>query len=257
MNRPPLSRRSVVRGGLALAAVTGLVSPAAADARIRVAFIGDSMADGLWGAFVRTITRDRCLKDRADGGRYARNGTGLARPDSYDWPAQARKIAESYGPAAVVASIGLNDRQDVVEPGGRSSYGTPAWEAAYRSRIALLLDGASSGGAGVLLIGHPAMRDAAQNADSQLKNRLFAETVAAAGKPGLRYVEPWHPANAAPGAFTSAAPGPTGSLVQVRAPDGIHFTAIGYDVVWAALYPKLVANLKETGRELGSDCPSP
>lgn len=255
------SRRFVLAGGvgagLAAAApgwAAGETAAAAEGKRIKVAFIGDSMADGLWGSFVRSFTRDKCLKDHADGGRYAKNGTGLTRTE-FDWPAQARKIVETYAPTAVVASVGLNDRQDVVAGGTRATYGTPAFEAAYRDRIKLLLEAGASAGAGVLLVGLPAMRDAVTQTDAQSKNKLFAEAAAAIGKPAIQYIEPWHPANAAPGVYTSAAPGTTGGLVQVRAPDGIHFTQIGYDVVWAYLYPKLVANLKNTGRDLGAECP--
>lgn len=259
MSRVVLTRRAFAAATTAsLLARPGLVQAAPDPSRVRVAFIGDSMADGLWGAFVRTLTRERCLKDRADGGRYARNGTGLARSDSYDWPSQARRIVETYAPSAVVASIGMNDRQDVVEPGGaRAVYGTPAWEPAYKARVAALLAAAASEGAAILLVGLPAMRDGVTNTDAELKNRLFREVVAASGKANLAFAEPWHPANAPPGTFASAAPGPGGAgLVQVRAPDGLHFTAAGYDIVWSYLFPKLVANLKSAGRDLGSDCPA-
>jgi uncharacterized protein len=259
------SRRGVLACGAGLALMPPALSRAAPEAaatadpgRIRVAFMGDSMADGFWGSFVRMLTREKCLKDRADGGRYAKNGTGLTRADSFDWPGQARKIVETYAPAAIVISIGINDRQDVIEPGGgRATYPSPAWDAAYKGRVGALIEAATSGGAAALLVGLPAMRDTVVNTDREAKNRLFQEAVAAGSKPGLSYVEPWHPANAAPGAFTSAAPNPGGAgIVQVRAPDGIHFTAAGYDIVWAYLYPKLVANLKSIGRDLGADCPS-
>lgn len=232
-------------------------APAAAD-RTRVAFMGDSMADGLWGAFVRSFARDRCLRDGMDGGRYARNGTGLTRTEGHDWVAQARKIVDGYAPGAVVASIGLNDRQDLAEGGRvRVPFGTPAWDEAYRARAGEFLKAAASNGAAVMLVGLPAMRDAAQHADAQAKNKLFAEAVAAAGDARIGYVEPWQ-VPGAPGTYATAVPGEGGrGLVQARAPDGIHFTMAGYDLVWAYLFPKLAAKLKETGRKAGLDCAGP
>lgn len=265
---PGLSRREVVLAGSAacLAAWAGPVfgqavptNAALPDPKTKVAFIGDSMADGLWGSFVRSFTREKCLREHMDGGRYAKNGTGLTRTDGHDWPVQARKIAETYGPAAVVASIGLNDRQDVVDgTRARATYGTPAWDAAYKARVVLFCQAAASLGAGVLLIGLPAMRDAVQKADAEAKNKLFSEAVGSMGEGRISYVEPWQTPNAAPGTFASAVPGEGGrGLVQVRAPDGIHFTPAGYDMVWAYLFPKLVANLKQTGHEAGLDCAGP
>lgn len=236
-------------------AVGSEAATAEGAARLKVAFVGDSMADGFWGAFVRTLTRDKCLKERLEGGRYAKNGTGLTRTDSYDWAAQMRKIVETYQPSAVVASIGLNDRQDVVEPGGRATYGTPRWETAYKARVVSFLEAANSSGAGVLLVGLPAMRDATVQTDAQAKNRIFAEAASAVGKPNVVYVEPWHPPSAPPGVFKSASPAENGrGLVQVRAADGIHFTAAGYDMLMAYLFPKLASHLPAEARDIGAEC---
>lgn len=256
-----IGRRALLAG---LAALPGLVagpvwaqSAALAQDKTRVAFMGDSMIDGIWGGIYRFAQHDRCLKDHLEAGRYGKNGTGLTRSDSYDWALQAGKITETWKPAAAILSIGLNDRQDVIEPGGaRATYGTPAWEDAYRSRIVQFLEATGMSGAAVMLLGLPALRDSAANADARLKNRLFAEAVAKVGKPAIVYVEPWQAPNAESGSFVSASPGPTGGLIQVRAPDGLHFTAAGYDLVSAYLYPKLVANLKNTGRDLAAICPA-
>ena len=112
LTMPGLSRRGACAAGASacLAAWAGpalgqvaTTNAAFPDKKLKVAFIGDSMADGLWGSFVRSFTREKCLREHMDGGRYAKNGTGLTRTDGHDWAVQARKIAESYGPAAVVA----------------------------------------------------------------------------------------------------------------------------------------------------------
>ena len=261
MDRPSLpSRRAVAFGGVSLVAALGVrpgVSRGAPSepTKTKVAFIGDSMADGLWGGFVRLVGQDKCFKEHLDGGRYARNGTGLTRPDSYDWPAQARRIAESYGPSAFVMSIGLNDRQDVIEHAtGRTTFGTPQWEEAYRTRVTALLKAGAEDKAAVLLVGLPILRDATSNRDAQANNKIFAEAVAALNLPHVSYIEPWQPSGAAPAAYTSVAPSQNGRLIQARAPDGIHFTAAGYDLVTAYLFPQVVAHLKNAGHDVGAAC---
>lgn len=260
--RAGLNRRQVLGAAAAwplaasaAVAETAPPSPTGGADKIRVAFVGDSMADGLWGSFVRSFTKDKCLRDHMDGGRYAKNGTGLTRTDGHDWVAQARRIADSYGPACVVASVGLNDRQDVAEGGrSRAPFGTPAWDEAYLARVVQFLQAAGSKGAGVMLVGLPAMRDAVQHTDAQAKNKLFADAVRTVGDPRVVFVEPWQTPGA-PGTYATAVPGENGrGLVPVRAPDGMHFTMAGYDMVWAYLVPKLLANLKQTGRAAGLDC---
>ena len=54
---------------------------AQAPAPVTVAFVGDSMADGLWGAMFRRLGKDKCLAERVKLIRKAKNGTGLTRLD--------------------------------------------------------------------------------------------------------------------------------------------------------------------------------
>src|SRR5215217_6477189 len=114
----------------------------------RIAFVGDSMADGIWGAFFRLTGRQDCSLDELALIRDARNGTGLARPDHFDWTAELDKIVSADAPSVVLASIGLNDRQDLIMP-DRTRYrlGTEEWLAQYRLNVADFYAHASGGGA--------------------------------------------------------------------------------------------------------------
>ena len=58
-----------LRAGSAFAAQT--------PRRCIIAFVGDSMADGLWGAMFRRLGKDKCLAERIKLIRKAKNGTGL------------------------------------------------------------------------------------------------------------------------------------------------------------------------------------
>src|SRR3954464_5020885 len=102
--------------GVLTAIAASLMLGAAQAAPATVAFVGDSMADGLWGAFFRLTGNQHCSPDELALIRDARNGTGLARPDHFDWNAELDAVVAKSTPALMFASIGLNDEQDMILP---------------------------------------------------------------------------------------------------------------------------------------------
>ena len=126
----------------AAALLAGSDFAAAAPAPIRIAFVGNSMADGLWGAMFRRLGKDKCLAERLKLTRHGKNGTGLTRLDQFNWPAEVATLAEVPGVDLFVGSFGINDRQPIVEqdrkrvsrsPGRRS---TPATRPSSRTSCA-------------------------------------------------------------------------------------------------------------------------
>lgn len=224
--------------------------------RIGIAFIGDSMADGLWGGVTRLTAHDHCHKDVLDLGRFARNGSGLTRPEQFSWVREARKIVGEFKPHLFVVSIGLNDRQSIIDRsrGLRANYKTPEWSDRYRDQIAEVLRSATAEKAAVLWVGLPAMRDTATQEDAQEKNRLFAEAIGKFGDGNVQYVEPWRLNPSGPDVFASYGPDKNGNMIQLRMPDGIHFTIAGYDMVAAYLFPKIVTSLRANGRDIEAAC---
>ena len=43
-------------------------------------------------------------------------------------------------------------------------------------------------------------------------------------------------------------------MVQVRAPDGVHFTTAGYDMVMEVFYPAITQSLKQRGHDVAAEC---
>ena len=231
----------------------GPAGPAAATSEIRIAFVGDSLADGLWGGIVRGVQRDRCLRGRVNCGRYARNGTGLTRLDTFSWPSEMRTIVGSFAPHVVVVSLGLNDRQLIVEEDQRrSQWGTAQWDERYMVNVQALARAAMSGGARVVWMGLPALRDRTADEDARVKNVLFETALTQLGEPGARFLAPWRLNQAGEDVFQSYARGATGGMIQIRATDGIHFTSAGYDMIVAYLFPHIVDALTEGGVALPS-----
>jgi len=224
----------------------------------KIAFAGDSIVDNYWEGILRVISANPCLKSSVDLGRFAHNGTGLTRGDKLFWPREVRKIGDTFKPDLFVLSIGLNDRQSIVDGNGaRTVWGAPGWTDKYRAMIAEFLNGAAASKAAVLLVGLPIVRDSAENTDLQGKNKMFADAVAAMGVPDVQYVTPWRLKSEGADVFASYGSDRNGRTVQIRTTDGEHFTVAGEDLVAAYLYPKIVAALDQRGMPFRRACANP
>jgi uncharacterized protein len=222
-----------------------------AAGKIRIAFAGDSIVDNYWSGIERIVDGNPCLKNTIELGRFARNGTGLTRGDRVYWPREIKRIDDVFKPTLSVVSIGLNDRQFIVDGNGtRTAWGAPDWTDKYRHEVLEFLKAAVATKAVVLMVGMPAMREAIDNADIDGKNAMFAEAVAALGDPNLRYVEPWRLHAAGTETFASYGPDKSGRLVQIRTPDGQHFTVAGEDLAAGYLFPKIVEALDAAGKNI-------
>jgi hypothetical protein len=230
----------------------GRVSAQAAETSVRIAFAGDSIVDNYWSGVSKLVSANACLKGKIELGRFARNGTGLTRGDRLYWPREVRRIVETFKPNVLVLSIGINDRQFIVDGAGHhTAWGAPNWLDKYREEIVAFLRGAAAGNEAVLFVGLPSMRDAAENADAKEKNAMYAEAVAAFGNDHFEFVEPWklNP-NSATDPFSSYGRDLKGRMVQIRTGDGEHFTDAGEYVVAAYLLPKIIAAADREGTHL-------
>jgi hypothetical protein len=232
------------------ALVLGLSTEPAAAGPARIAFVGDSMADGIWGAFFRMTGKQKCSPDELALIRDGRNGTGLARPDHFNWTEELDKLVAADAPSLIVASIGLNDRQDLIMP-DRTKFklGTDEWLAQYKQNVADFYDHA--GGAPVMIIGLPNLRDAKAEKHALLVNSIYADV--AAETKNVTYIAPWRMTND-DGGFASYGPDLNGSTVQIRAPDGLHFTAAGYDVLGQYLEEPLSEALHDASVTVSNGC---
>jgi hypothetical protein len=224
-------------------------------APLHIAFVGDSMADGLWGAMFRRLGKDKCLAEKIKLIRRAKNGTGLTRLDQYNWIDEIATLVDSASPDLFVGSFGINDRQPIVEADKtRVEYPSPAFDARYGEILQDVLRAATAKGGSMLVVGLPVMLDADANADAMAKNKLFAAAVAAAGGERAAYAAPWS-SQPAPDEYKPFLPNAKNNMVQVRASDGIHFTTVGYDMVMDSIFPAILASLKQRGRDLSTECP--
>jgi len=242
-------------GLTAVGLTTASAAAAAGDPPpVHIAFVGDSMADGLWGAMFRRLGKDKCLAEKVKLIRHAKNGTGLTRLDQYNWVDEVGAMAADPGADVFVGSFGINDRQSIVDAQKtRTEYGGPAFDGRYEALVEAVVQNAISNGSSMLVMGLPVMLDAAANADATEKNHLFSEAVAHVASPRAVYVPPWQ---SHPGVdeYKPFLPNANNAMVQVRAPDGVHFTTAGYDMVMDDFFPAIMDSLKQRGRDIAGEC---
>jgi len=256
MIRFPQFRAAVAAFAIACFAVNATHAKTPEPARVHIAFIGDSMADGLWGAMFRRLGKDKCLGEKIKLLRKARNGTGLTRLDQFNWVDEIGKIVEDFHPDLTVGSFGINDRQGIVEKDRRSiAYPSEAYDTRYTELVVDVVRSALAQGGSMVIIGLPVLMEADANNDALAKNKIFEAAIKQVASDKATYVQPWT-SGATPEVFKPYLPNARNNMVMVRAPDGIHFTRVGYDMVMDAVFPSILASLKARGHDLEAECPS-
>lgn len=234
--------------GLALGSGPAWAAPAS------IAFVGDSMSDGIWGAFFRMTGGGRCNPGELTLIRDARNGTGLARPDHFDWTGELDTLVDKSMPTLVFAVIGLNDAQDLVMPDKtKFKLGSDAWLTQYQKNVADFYEHAGKGGAPVVIMGLPNLRDDSAEKHAEFVNGIYHDVAANERDVSVTYIEPWHLTND-DGSFASFGKNLNGQTVQIRAPDGLHFTQAGYDVLAKYLEPSVAKALAAAHVKLSDTC---
>ena len=153
----------------------------------------------------------------------AKGDTGLANSSFYDWPATLETLLQADRPQLVVVFMGANDDQGL--SGTYAPPGTAAWDTGYAERVQTMVDEIRRSGADVVWVGMPPMATPSlsawmQHVDQLVsgllvghRDELYLASAGPLGSPGWQYVED--------------APGPTGAVVELRTPDGVHLTAAG------------------------------
>jgi len=193
--------------------------------KLRVAVIGDSLSQGLGPAIERWMNPGvvRMLS-------LGRPSTGLSREDYFNWRSGMRQIVEEFRPDLVFVMLGSNDAQAQISGDGAAiAVGSADWVEGYRDRAAELLDEATRAGTHVVWVGIPIVKERERWDFYRRVNDIYRDTANA--DPFGTYVDTWEPFQARDGGYTAFVRNERGDLVEVRAPDGVHFTPTGYSFI--------------------------
>ena len=187
-----------------------------------VALAGDSMmAVGLSATLLRQAAGHKDLRMV----KAFRSGTGLARPEVFNWMDEYPAMIGAEKPDVVIVAIGANDGQGFVVDGKVLPYGSEGWQKVYQDRLASYLAMVSSSGARVVWVGLPPMRIPVYNQKIAAINRI-AYTVVSQSPQAIW----WNPVSYVgddSGGFREFATLPNGQSMRLRATDGIHLSDEG------------------------------
>ncbi len=187
-----------------------------------VALVGDSiMAVGLAPALRRSVSKNNGISII----RAYRSGTGLGRPDVFNWMVQYPQMLGAHKPDLVICAIGANDAQSFQVGRKVMTFGTPEWEEIYAQRLREFLDLLSANQAKVLWIGLPVMRDPVFSRKIAIINGLVKRTVAE--YPQVTWIDPSPYLTDTSGGFLQFRQNQKGKLIRMRADDGIHLSDEG------------------------------
>ncbi len=169
-------------------------------------------------------------------------GTGLARPDVFDWAAEL-KTALTSTPETVVAMLGANDGQNLrTARGAVVLAGTPEWSAEYASRVASLLRQMKEAGARhILWVGMPDMRETKLQADSRRINEIAKAECARVE--GVEFFDTAPLFSPKPGSYSAYIVRDGGKPMLVRTGDGGHLNNDGADILARAIREKIATRM--------------
>lgn len=203
-------------GTLAPARTATLAKP------LRLLVTGDSMTEFLGPALLTATSPGRKVNGRTE----TRYGTGLVRPDFFDWAREAGRLMNASAPEAVVVMMGGNDGQSIRAASGKVlADGSAPWAAEYQRRAGIVMRKLVAGGARrVYWISMPVPRSARLAKDyAQLNKAVFR---ASSTLPAVRYVDVATRLSSG-GRYSAFLPDDNGRTVQARARDGIHLSRDG------------------------------
>ena len=151
--------------------------------------------------------------------------SGLVRDDVINWPEYIPTLIEEFKPAAIVALVGMNDRQKLWTVEGKPEKLSEAWLAEYNTRVSKIASIGISQKIPLVWVGLPPVRSGKMNADYLVFNEIYRTKIAAAG--GGEYVDIWDGFTNEEGKFVSAGPDINGQIVRLRGSKGINMTRAG------------------------------
>ena len=241
-----IARAAIVLGlfGFGHRAAIGDESP---PPRETIVVFGDSQAQGLAGGLARVLVED----SRYRVINRTHPGAALVHGES-EWLAPIERFTSRDKANIAVVMFGANDRLDMRdERGAYLHFRSDDWAEAYAARADQILQRLADAGLKIIWCGNPIARSANYSADMGYINDIYAAETA---KFGARFVPLWTVITDDQGHFTAYGKDRDGTTERMRADDGIHFTAAGYELI-AEKIVGLLSTSAADAREQQADAP--
>ncbi len=208
---------------------------------LRVLAVGDSIGEDLAVGLARALSGRKSFVLNSD----AREATGLARPDYFDWAYQVAVDMRQFRPDVVVAAFGANDGQSFLAGGHGVRIGTAEWRRIYRQRAGRVMAEVTASGRPLIWVGMPPMAAPRLSRNMAMIDGLVRAE--AASHRGVIYVHSWDLLAGPSGGYSAYLPSSSGRQELVRTSDGIHLTSAGLDRLASAVMQVMAALWKSPG----------
>jgi hypothetical protein len=190
--------------------------------KIQIALVGDSMmAVGLAPVLRRALAKE----ENVNVVRAYRSGTGLGRPDVFNWMEEYPKMRGVQKPQIIICAIGANDAQGFQIGKTVYAFGTPQWNAVYAERVRNFLSLLGQDGARIIWLGMPVMREPNFSKRMMAVSALTKSVVTE--YPQVTWLDPNLFLNDAGTGFTQFRFNQKGQMIRLRGDDGIHLSDEG------------------------------
>jgi uncharacterized protein len=207
----------------------------AANGTRTIALAGDSMmAVGLSSTLLRQAPHYKDLTFL----HTFKSGTGLARPEIFNWQLEYPAMLKDARPDFVLVAIGANDGQGFVEDGVIYPFASEGWKRIYQRRVQAYLDMLTANGATVVWLELPPMKSDSYDARIALINRIDYSVVSAS--PHAIWVGTASLLGDTDGRFRDFGQ-IDGRVTRLRQNDGIHLTDDGASLITTKLLPWISA----------------
>ena len=225
--RPVLSTHAAVPGDPSVARKAFTPSDP-----LRLWVAGDSLIVDTGYALQRAALATPVIK--SVGSVDGKIGTGLDRPDVFNWFLEIRRQLKELHPNAVLLCFGGNDDKEYMTglPAAASigSFDDPSWQREYARRVGGLIDLINRAGAYVVWMGLPITVDPAQTSRFDAINAVV-DRVVQSRPGGASFVDTYRLLQSPTGGYAEYLQNLSGQMEDVRAPDGVHLAPAGAAIV--------------------------
>jgi uncharacterized protein len=208
---------------------------------------GDSLVQGWGAALQRQAVATQIVSSPSVDYRAA---TGLARPDSYDWPARLVQQMGANHPQVVVVGFGGNDGQGLAIGTKSVQPGTPEWAAEYARRVGETMDYLGRENRKVIWVGTPMPQNSKDFANQAVINQIYRDEVAK--RPKITFIDTWVLFESPEHLYAAYLVDDDGVAKLMRQSDGFHLSVAGAERLGRAVFNALRAELKARGAAIAA-----
>lgn len=222
-----------------------LETPGCPKTPMRVVVVGDSLADGLWSSLYRVFAQ--C--DTMDVVRLTAVSDGLAKTSDQDWIHRYMTKAgtpQDKSNDIVIVQMGANDITTIRNGRTRESFNTDVWNVLYQQRVTTLTRTLGANASKLYWVGLPIVGNTSWEPSYRIITQLQEAAVL---KAGGTFVDIHEVTKFGTGAFSMNGKF-EGRLLQLRAPDKVHFTKPGYDYVASLVLDDLAKVIDNHNRRI-------